>query len=381
MRCPGCQTIFSPAANAAPRPAPPPPPQPAPEFEVVDDEPPRSRGRDRDRDRDRDDDEDDRPRKKRRRDDDEDDRDRPRSRSRSRDDDSDDDDRPRKRSRRDDDYDDDRDRDRPNRRRKRRDDYDDEPTPPDKKAPYRRAKVGALLVMISLWIYLGSLGLMALFVLLLWAGASFGEGGLFILPGLAGLANWLVAGVGLGLIISGPQKSRGLAIAAASLAGVHLILTIVSLSQMERWMFLSSVGWITCVSQLPFVDMVLPFLIYSKTTGGLSGEFTIVVLAGVCEIARLILVMLTLRSLAEAARDTDAGGKCQSAVMIASAVMGGAAILVLLAIVIVVESKMTTGARHLMGATMTLVYLGYALMLVPAAMAAMDTKDAVDRRT
>jgi len=234
VRCPKCKTVFRPAAPQPAfevvdeEPAPPPPPKtaprpaarsvakpapkPAPEPEELDDEPaPRKRAKAIVED---DEDDDDRPRKRRRDDEDEDD-DRPRARRRPREDDEDhEDDRPRGRRARDEDEEDD---DRPRKKKKRRD-YDD-----GTRRSVGPARTGVLLLSISMWLYGGSVALLAFFLLLGWMGVGLGYG-LFVLPGLAGMANWVVAIVGIGFCIANP-KVRGLAIAAVSVAAVHLGLT------------------------------------------------------------------------------------------------------------------------------------------------------------
>ena len=136
----------------------------------------------------------------------------------------DDDDRPRSKRRRDDDDED----DRP--RKKKRRDYDDEDDadwkPASASGSFGAAKVGMMMVSISLWMYAATFALLALFLLISWLGASI-PSGLMIITGLLGLANWIVALIGLGFCIAGPSKARGLAIAATAVAAVHIILAFV----------------------------------------------------------------------------------------------------------------------------------------------------------
>jgi hypothetical protein len=121
------------------------------------------------------------------------------------------------RGRDDDDYD-----DGPRYRRGRRDDRDDDRP----RTPAGPAKVGIQLIGISFWLYLGTFGVLALMLLLAWAGVPI-PSGLMILPGLLGLANWIVGLTGLGFAIAGPSRARGLAIAATVVAGLHLVMTFV----------------------------------------------------------------------------------------------------------------------------------------------------------
>jgi predicted Zn finger-like uncharacterized protein len=408
VRCPKCQTVFQPpkpakpafevvedapaarppvvTARPAPKPTPKPVPKPAePEFEVVDDDPApppkkafsldaavksadKGRSARRTTDDDDYDDEDDRPRGRRRRDDDEDD-DRPRSRRRSRYDDEDDDDR------------DDR---RKGRGRRSRDDYDDDydGRPADRRAPFRRAKVAALLLSISFWLYLATFGLLTLFVIILWAGSGTDMGGLMILPGLLGLGNWIVAAVGLGFLIAGPARARGLAIAATSVAAVHLILTVVCFfnarSDMRGFLFGgSNLEWFLFGSMLWAVDATLPLLFYNSRG---FGDFVVPMLAGMCEVARLILILLALKATAAAAKDYGAAEQAGKGVLISAVVMGVAAALILIGVIVVYEGKMMKSGKHVAGAIVTLVFLGYALMMIVPALAANETKNACDRR-
>jgi len=250
VRCPKCQTVFK---TSAPPTAP-----AAPQFEVVDEKPSKPAGKPaakpvappsaaaakpdnpfsnlddddhpkKKRTRD-DDEEEDRPKKKRRDEDEEDDR--PRSKKRTRDEDEDDD-RPKKKRRDEDDDDDDRPRnkkrerdddddDRPRKKRRdSRDDYDD--APPGKSSKFGLARTGVLLVLISLGIYAGSMLLQLLFMMIALVGGVV-PSGMSLMTGLLGLANWVTGLIGLGFCIAGPTRARGLAIAAVSVAAVHLIL-------------------------------------------------------------------------------------------------------------------------------------------------------------
>ncbi|MDB5311877.1 MAG: hypothetical protein JWO38_6079 [Gemmataceae bacterium] len=98
--------------------------------------------------------------------------------------------------------------------------------PPGPGDPLGLARPGLLLLLISLGLYLGSLGLHSLLLTAAWAGAVV-PNGLVLVTGLLGLANWVVGLVGLSLCIAGPARVRGLAITATSVAVVHVILAFV----------------------------------------------------------------------------------------------------------------------------------------------------------
>ena len=421
-KCPKCGTMFSvsapaagsgfevvddkPAAPSAPakpaapaagsRPVMKPLPQKAeePDFEEVDEKPKK-----RSRDDDDDDDDDDRPRKKKRRDDDDDDDDdepRSKKKKRSRDDDDDDDD------------DDDRPRKKKGKKKKRASRYDDEddddwqPKASSKGAAFKKAKTGAQLMSISFWLNLGAYGVLALYALIMWIGylsassgsssssssrrgSSSGDGSFLdivvMLPGLVGLGAWIVGLVGTSFAIAGPKKARAMAITATVFAGVHLLLTGVTFSNMQDGVGvplpgLRKLGWIAMATTLWAVDALLPTLFYFSKA--LDGDLSLAVLAGICEIGRLVFMLLTLKALASAARDNDAAEKSQSGVMMASFITGGAAIVSLLVFILLYEAK-SSSLVHLGFLTMVLIFVGYTFMMLPAAMAAMQTRDACDR--
>lgn len=428
VRCPKCQTVFktsappAPAAPAAPqfevvdkpaskpaaKPAsPPPPPPPAKEespFSNLDDDdrPRKKRSRD-------DDDEDDRPRKKRRDDDDEDDR--PRSKKRNRDDDEDDE-RPRKKRRDDDEDEDDRPRnkkrtrddeddedDRPRKKRRDRDDDDYDYSPPGKGSKLGLARIGVLLVLISLGLYAGSMALQALFILIAFVGGAI-PSAMGLITGLLGLLNWVTGLVGLGMCIAGPSRARGLAIAAISVAAVHLILCFITandsdsapsnisiplLSAMNRatnYLDLTkelskeeqknpgsdrakklreelksmsedlkdegralsgksgnSMRWADFTTYLTYSDKFIAILSYESKgfSKSLLGIFS-----GLTELARLILVSLMLGSLAITAKDYGAQSKAKFGWIAAVSTGGGALLIMLLAFVIADNIKPDT---------------------------------------
>jgi len=202
-----------------------------------------------------------------------------------------------------------------------------------------------------------------------------------MLPGLVGLGGWIVGIVGTSFAIAGPKKARAMAITATALAGVHLLLTGVTFSNMQDGIGLPlpglrKIGWIAMATTLWAVDALLPVLFYFSK--GLNGDFTLAILAGLCEIGRLVFMLLTLKALASAARDNDAAEKAQSGVMLSAFITGGAAILTLLVFIVIYEAK-SSSLVHLGFLTMILIFVGYTFMMLPAAMSAMQTRDACDR--
>jgi LSD1 subclass zinc finger protein len=374
VKCPKCAAIFAVTASSPPPafevveddpPASPPPPPArrpatAPAFEVVDEPPPKKKRivvTDEE-------DEEDRPRKRPRRDDDE----------------EDEEDRPRKRPRRDDDD----------------DEYDRRPS--GNRSAYGAAKVGMLLVSISLWLYLGTFALLAFFLLIAWMGASI-PNGLMILTGLLGLGNWVVALIGLGFSIAGPSKSRGLAIAATAVAAVHLVMafvvanntkagffgfhTIPALSMLNKFeratdimkkmeretdpkrlealqrelQDLSEDGdrrignvrpgsrtesdmrWSDLSTLMPYSDQFIGVLSYQSKA---FSNYVLPLLSGLLEVARLVLLVLLIGAVGKAVKDYDAGEKSLMATFIAGGAALAAMVVVVLVMVILDNSKPAT---------------------------------------
>jgi len=416
VKCPKCGTIFPVAAKPAAAPAfevvedaPAPAPRPAakpqpiePDFEVLDEPKPKKKVVALD-----DDDDDDRPRSKRRRDDEDDD----------------DDDRPRKKKKKRRDY----------------DDYDDDDDwrPTDKGSSFGPAKVGMLMVSISLWMYASTFALFAFFLLIAWLGASI-PNGLMIVTGLLGLANWVVGLIGLGFCIAGPSKSRGLAIAATAVAAVHLVMAFVvannektmnigamsiglasGLSRAERLKSLgekvqketdparrreyerearelidslgdttgigrtkSEMRWHDLATLIPISDLLIANLAYESKT---FDDYVLGLLAGLLEVARGVLIILLMGAVARAARDHDVAGRSMMSMIVFSIGIGVAMIVWLIISVIGHESKPSSstssrgGIDWLIGGAL-IVFLVHLGTLVYPAVLALGAKNAAARR-
>jgi hypothetical protein len=358
VKCPKCATIFpvaaKPAAPAfevvedAPAPVSKLPARPEvlePDFDVVDEPKPRRKSAD--------DDDDGRPRGKRRRDYDEDDDDRPR------------------------------------RKKGRRDDYEEEDDwqPAGKASSFGPARVGMLMLSISLWLYLGTFVLLGFFLLISWIGASIPDG-LMIVTGLLGLSNWIVALIGLGFCIAGPAQSRGLAIAATAVAAVHLIMAFVVanneksarfgvhsvqllsyINKLDRAMDIakklqtetdprrrealqeelrdlsdsgsrgslgfddrpgrssSEMRWRDLATLQVYSDQFIAVLSYESK---LFSDYVLALLSGLLEVARLVLIVLLIGAVAKAARDRNTAQKS----LLASFLAGGATIVAMIVLVL-----------------------------------------------
>jgi hypothetical protein len=388
-RCPKCGTVFPvikpafevvedepapqpPPRAPAPKPAPATKPKPLqPDFEVIEEE----------------------PKKRRARDDDDDEEDRPRSRKKRARDDDDDDDRPRKKKKK---------------KRYADDESDDDwqPHVSAEGAAFAKGKAGALVIGISFWLNLAAYGLLALYTLIAWlligeessgssrggrSGGGDGDGSfldvIVILPGLIGLGAWLVGLIGCSIAIAGPRKAKGMAITATVFAALHLLFVGITFGNMQDGIGigrsvpgLGKAAWIAVASTLPALDAFLPMLFYqSKAIGN---DYVIALVTGAFEAARLIVMLFALKSLAAAARDYDASERSGYGVMIVTGVMGGIALIALFVVIVLVEGKFTSPSTYanLGLGTVFLMYLGYTLMMLSPAIAAMATKDACARR-
>lgn len=424
VRCPKCQTIFK---SSAPAPA---PAQPA--FEVVDEPapPPKSAAaarpapapppptaaenpfsnlgeKKKPASRDEDDD-DDRPRKKRR-DDDEDDDDRPKSKKRSRDDDDDDRPRGKKRSRDDDDDDDDRPRKKKRKHTRDDDDYGFDSSS-RKNDGVQAGKLGAMILAFTFWFDVGMYGLLALLVLILWTGGDV-SASLGLLIGPLRVLSWLLGLAGIGICLAGPPKARKLALTAAIFAGLHVLLFIIgilanakiseldfrdrparqapppgktrsdepALDSKDAGMLGLALGVGTSV--LP-AEFTLPTFVYgSKVFGkGFIGDVILFFLASACDIARLILVLLTLKAMADAARSYQAAGKLAIGVKSVAIVCGSFFFVTILVAVIIIEGELRSSARHVGSLTLLLLMLTHCLMMILPALGALQTAGDLKRR-
>lgn len=328
-----------------------------------------------------DDRDDDRPPRRRRDEDEEDDRrsrrreeDEPRSRRR-RPREADAEDR-RSRRRDEEDYD-----DRP-RRRRDQEDYDRDrgrhrPDPDAIEGQFNRASLGCLLNFIAGWLQVGALGLMAFIVLLDWCGVQEGLKLFAVIAGLLGLGHWLTSATGLGFFVSGPRQrgALGLSVATAATAALHLLLIIIVATSHYYGQFGSSgpgrtadVHWDGFVTQLRSLPTVLFVVIgfdelFRRTTDGT----VLPIFANVAEIARMILLLLTLRSLMVCARDSRGASLAMRTMVGYAIALGGLlliGILFGLLFLAVRPTRMEPGDLQTINAVIHLFFLVLYLVLV-----------------
>ncbi len=366
VRCPSCRTVFDPSIAQAP-PAPARRPRPA------------------------DDDEDnDRPRSRRPR--------RPES----------DDDRPRRNRRDDDDdYEDDED-EAPRPRRRAGPVSDETPKAREKRkragAALRRAEMGAKLVKVGFIAYIASLMAVMSFGLITMVLKTGPVAALGVAAGLAAV-NWLATPVGLGLLLSGtrPRGTIMYGVGALVVVVVHLGLMLGAVGragdeeQVQRMVKLHERAAMISGKQVEDVDTiksalqlanvptrfqavcVYPLAVAYSTLTREAGLDPVYIAAGVVEMLRLILVLLTLGC---AVRDVskDAEHACFWAAGIITFVPGGLIALNTAVVVFVIETGMVmTGmGRTILGMTDVLTMNLLAGMLIKPFRAAGDAAEAFE---
>ena len=319
---------------------------------------------------------------------------------------------PRKKQKRDEDEDDTVRSRRKRKPRRSEDDDDDEENwrvqSPGKKG-HGNAKVGMLLLTISSWLYFSLYVLFTLCVFLLLVGYLFAvdessprprttsttsQSGMMavvnvmlILIGLIGLGNWVVSLVGFSFCIAGPPRSRTSAITATSIAGVHLVLVGLSyaitsdmMNGISRLGNMQSPSWLIFATTLPFLDSFLPMLVYGSR--GINGEYLVIILTGVCEVVRLIFSLVTIRSVATAAKNYAAAERAQVGIVAASIIIGGGLIVMLLVSVLIREANFSN-LKAVIGVGLGAFFIlcvAYTVMLLVPALTAGSTRSALSRR-
>jgi hypothetical protein len=249
-----------------------------------------------------------------------------------------------------------------------------------RKAQLGRARLGILLNFIGIWCMVGALGVMTLFTLLAWTGTIVNSDYL-VLAGLPGLANWLLAIVGLSFCIAGPAKNgaRGLAIATVVVAAVNLVLMLVAAqdrpSASAFGMRGSSFLWMHVITNMTYLTQFLVIL----TTKGVELDL-LLLFTGIAELAQLILFMLFLQAAAKNARDSSTAGATTGPIIALPSVVVGLMVIQLLLSVIFKNSSSTSYRTlgNVIAALAVVTFGGLAGVMVWYNLTVNRVKDAVD---
>jgi LSD1 subclass zinc finger protein len=249
-----------------------------------------------------------------------------------------------------------------------------------RKAQLGRARLGILLNFIGIWCMVGALGVMVLFSLLSWTGTTVNPD-YMVLAGLPGLANWLLAVVGLSFCIAGPAKfgARGLAIAGVAVAAVNLVLMLVAAQDRPAvhafGVRTSSFDWMHVISNMTYLTQFLVIL----TTKGVELDL-LNLFAGIAELAQLILFMLFLNAIAKNARNSSTAGATTGPIIALPSTLVG---LMVIQLLISIIFKNSSGASiktyiNIMHVLILLTFGGLLGVMVWYNLTVNRVKDAVD---
>jgi LSD1 subclass zinc finger protein len=421
VRCPRCKTVFRPPApppafevvEDEPAPPPPPPPpkpkptakppaKPAPAPKVEEEEPARQPKKAI-------------PIRKAAAEEDEEDRPPPRRRE-----DDEEDDRPRRK------------------KKKRRPVYEEDG---DGKPSVGPARTGLTLLSVSLWMYGGAVGLLAFYLFLGWVGLGFGYG-MFLIPGFVGAANWVVALVGIGFCLAHRKAQGlaiaalcvavvhlGLTVydatdtkpkvkadeesgfritggtggrmyglfAGFAMAGYGSKFQAIGerlqknpgdqaarkeseelfkeLQEASKSWQNPTAFWEEFGTMMPAVDSVITDLVYNSK----YFKYQVVgLLAGLSELARLVLVLLLVGAVARAGRAHAAAQRCTDTVVLVGIAAAGCVVIPFLYALIIHEAKPEGKIwGHLWIILLILTYLVHAGMALLTALVTRDARDDV----
>jgi hypothetical protein len=237
------------------------------------------------------------------------------------------------------------------RKRRRAPEDDDEEAAEERaalKRAFMRAAWGAKLIWISLLLFMISM----LMIVGFWFEAAFGiySGFFLVLAGMVGLANWLVALVGIGLCLSGPPSSGhwGYGISAVVATAIHLILLLILVGQTGEGMdkrvidsqgSLGAQKWAQIPTRLDTITVYLPAILFADQDLVPKSTILLSVFVGVAEMVRIILIMMLLSCLAQSAGDVELSYACTRAGGTASLSPGLLSVFMTLYIGILIEAS------------------------------------------
>lgn len=277
--------------------------------------------------------------------------------------------------------------DRRYKRRKRRREADNRLTAAEKahkRTAFRRAAVGASLVALSFVFFILSM----LLILVYFFHSAFTEPMpvWIVAAGLFGLANWLLAAVGVGLCASGPPSPGhwGYSIAALVTIAVHGLLVLVLVVQGTEFAVASDDSvenqrWGLIPTRLNATMFFLTSVVYPDEQAVTPrGKMTLSMITGAVEMLRTVLLLMVLSCLARAALDEELAYRCTRAAGIASIGPALISLLIFAFVVAIVETHagMNLFTRILLNTVQMGVYAILAGVIVPALMVARDVVDA-----
>lgn len=184
------------------------------------------------------------------------------------------------------------------------------------RAGFARGYFGARCVQISLLLYLPAVLLVPLHQILAEITKSEMDF-ILMIAGILGLANWAVGTVGLALCVSGPPSAGhwrfGISALIAGFIHGILLLAVVLKSQEAadyRNLDRETMRWAQIATQYESLSFYLSYVVYPDDIPLKRTDTIIGFLAGVMEMVRLILILMTLSCLAKAAGDKPLADDC-----------------------------------------------------------------------
>jgi hypothetical protein len=242
----------------------------------------------------------------------------------------------------------------PKKKRRRYTDDRSKLTPEEKRrrrATFARGVWGSRLIQISLLFYIPGVLLVPAQIIV--SELTHGGGSvLLVLAGILGLVNWVLGAVGLALCLAGPVSPGhwrfGIAAAVAVVFHALLMLALVAKTGAHadfRDLDQSTAQWGAVATQYDSLSFYLAYVVYPDDIPLKRADTILSFMTGVVEMTRLILILMTLACLAQAAGDRQLSDKCTRMAGRVSIIPGILALGMLAYKVFVVE----TGAEHEQG--------------------------------
>jgi hypothetical protein len=251
---------------------------------------------------------------------------------------------------------------------------------------YARGMWGAKLVMVSLGFSILSLLLIPLFYIAL-ALTKVVIYPILQLAGILGVIHWALGAIGTGFCVAGliPQGYYRFAISAAVAVLIHMILLLGVVAQPRVaddgrvHMDETAVVWYQVPTQYHQLTFYLGSLLYADSLGLLRTGTPLGFVTGVAEMCRLILILLTLSALSQAAGDNELAHRCTRIAGRASFVPLTLSLAMLLGVAALIETGAVVFAATIFALLIFMgIYLVPAFVQVTALAAARDVADACE---
>jgi hypothetical protein len=184
------------------------------------------------------------------------------------------------------------------------------------KAAFDRAKIGARLIQISLFFYIPGV----LFVPLHQIIQQITKDDVpvvLVIAGVLGIVNWVLGAIGISLCLSGPPSPGHFrfGIAAIVVSVVHAVLLLAVVVKTKgnadyRGLDRATMMWAQIATQYESLSFYLSYLLYPDEIPLRRSDTILGFLTGVAEMTRLILYLMTLGALAQAAGDKELSERC-----------------------------------------------------------------------